>query len=107
MSFQCEIVAQHVLPTLRALIAKELVKNHHLSQTKAARKLGTTQAAISQYLSSKRRGKFTEQLETDPTIQTLVKELAEKIATTETNIPLSICTHCKTLKEKATTLNQT
>jgi predicted transcriptional regulator len=107
MTFQCEIVAQHVLPTLRALIARKLVKEHHLSQTTAARKLGTTQAAISQYLSSKRRGKFTEQLETDPSIQTLVEELAEKIATTETNVPLSICEHCKTLKEKAATLNQT
>ena len=106
MSFQCEIVAQHVLPTLRALIAKKLVKEYHLSQTKAAKKLGTTQAAISQYLSSKRRGKFTEQLETDPAIQALVKELAEKIATTETNVPLSICEHCKTLQEKAATLNQ-
>ena len=107
MSFQCEVVAQHVLPTLRALIAKELVNEHRLSQTQVAQKLGTTQAAISQYLSSKRRGRFTEQLETDPTIQTLVKELAEKIAATEANIPLSICEHCKTLKEKANTIHPT
>ena len=104
MSLPCEIVAQHLLPVLRVLIAKQLVKEHNLSQVAVAKRLGMTQAAVSQYLSSKRRGKLTKQLESDPSIQTMVKRLAQEIAATketDNNIPINICEHCKALREKA------
>jgi predicted transcriptional regulator len=54
MSTTCEKVARHILPLYRAFIAKELIEKHGYTQVKTAKKLGTTQAAISQYLASKR-----------------------------------------------------
>ena len=63
MDPQCEIIGKYVLPIFRSMLAKELVQKYHLSQTEAAKKLGTTQAAVSQYLSSKRAYKGIEHVE--------------------------------------------
>ena len=46
----------------------------------AAKKLGTTQASISHYLSSKRGEKMVKQLEASPSVQAIVDEIAEGIA---------------------------
>jgi predicted transcriptional regulator len=54
MVARCETIGKYVLPVFRAFVAKELVNNHKFTQVEAAQKLGTTQAAISQYLNSKR-----------------------------------------------------
>lgn len=47
----CEIVVKEVLPALRAILVRDLVRRHRLSQVEVARKLGVTQPAVSQYLS--------------------------------------------------------
>src|SRR3990172_9012470 len=54
MPTNCETVARHVLPLYRAFVAKELIEKHGYTQVQAAKKLVTTQAAISQYVTSKR-----------------------------------------------------
>jgi len=108
MSTQCEIIAKHILPIFRSMLAKELVQTHHFSQTETAKKLGTTQAAISQYLNSKRAYKGTNQIEEFlPQIQTLATETAKKIADNKTtnpeNITPHICNLCTTLYKKTST----
>ena len=60
MTPKCEDAVRIYLPLFRSLIAEELIQKYNLTQVQTAQKLGTTQAAISQYLSSKRakrRGK--------------------------------------------------
>lgn len=42
------------MPAIRAILVKDLKEQHELSQTKIADKLGITQPAVSQYLSSVR-----------------------------------------------------
>lgn len=49
-----EIEVWYLLPALRREVAKSLIEKHNLSQKKVATILGITEAAISQYLSSKR-----------------------------------------------------
>ena len=71
---------RYVLPAFRALVAKELVEKHHFSQVATAEKLGTTQAAISQYLYSKRGDKRIKQLEAIPLVQSTASEVARGIA---------------------------
>ena len=77
----CELVVQHVLPAFRSLVARELVENYHLSQIAVADHLGTTQAAVSLYLDSKRGDKIMKQLVTVPAIRKVAHEVAEGIAT--------------------------
>lgn len=46
----CEVVVKEVLPAIRAMLVRELIERHHLSQVEVARELGITQPAVSQYL---------------------------------------------------------
>lgn len=50
MNPPCEITVRVLLPALRVLIAKELSETYGWTQTRIARKLGVTQAAVSGYL---------------------------------------------------------
>ena len=100
MDPQCEIVGKYVLPIFRSMLAKELVQKHHLSQTEAAKRLGTTQAAVSQYLSSKRAYKGSEQVEQYlPKIQAMATETAQKLVNKEIaakDVTFDFCKLCVT-----------
>ena len=54
MKIPCELIVWYVLPSIRRELARELVQRHELSQAEVARRFGVTDAAISQYLRSKR-----------------------------------------------------
>lgn len=100
MTTPCEIMNKFYLPHIRAMIAKELSETHNCTQIKIARWLGVTQAAISQYLSSKRA--FNEQMiKTGPELTESIKEIAAKLvngAEKNFNVPKEICKLCNTLK---------
>jgi uncharacterized protein len=104
MDPQCEIVGKYVLPIFRSMLAKELVQKHHLSQTEAAKRLGTTQAAVSQYLSSKRAYKGSEQVEQYlPKIQAMATETAQKLVNKEIaskDVTFDFCKLCVTFCTK-------
>jgi predicted transcriptional regulator len=104
MDPQCEIIGKYVLPIFRSMLAKELVQKHGLSQTQAAKKLGTTQAAVSQYLSSKRAYKGIAQAEEFlPKLQTMASETAKKLINKEisaSDITLDFCKLCSTFCRK-------
>ena len=50
----CEIAAKIIIPTLRALLALTLIDKYNMTQVEVAKKLGTSQPAISYYMHSKR-----------------------------------------------------
>ena len=54
MENRCETIGKYLLPLFRSLVARELVVTYELTQLQASEILGTTQAAISQYLNFKR-----------------------------------------------------
>ena len=109
MDTQCEIVGKYVLPIFRSMLAKELVQKFSLSQTEAAKKLGTTQAAVSQYLSSKRAFKGIEQIqEFMPKLRVMAVETAEKLVSKETSaddITVNFCQLCSTFCKNNSVLN--
>ena len=74
----CELVVRYVLPTFRSLVAKELIEKYDLSQVDAAEKLGTTQAAISHYVYSKRGEKRMQEFES--AVQPTASQVAKGIA---------------------------
>lgn len=99
----CEVVVRYVLPTFRSLVAKELIEKYHFSQVDAAKKLGTTQAAISHYLYSKRGDKRMKQLETVSKIQSVASEMAQSIVNEElsvTDAMLNFCRLCTILRDQ-------
>ncbi|MCW4000471.1 MAG: helix-turn-helix domain-containing protein [Candidatus Bathyarchaeota archaeon] len=100
MDPQCEVIGKYVLPLYRSMLAKELVQKYHLSQTDAAKKLGTTQAAISQYLSSKRAYKGVDQVqEFMPKLQAMAENTAQKLVSKEISaedITVNFCGLCST-----------
>jgi predicted transcriptional regulator len=104
MDPQCEIIGKYVLPIFRSMLAKELVQKYHMSQTDAAKKLGTTQAAVSQYLSSKRAYKGIEHVEQYlPKIQVMAAETAQKLANKEiaaNDVTFDFCKLCATFCSK-------
>jgi len=110
MDPQCEIVGKYVLPIFRSMLAKELVQKYHFSQTQAAQKLGTTQAAVSQYLSSKRAYKGTEQVEQYlPKIQIMAAETAQKLVNNEIgakDVTFDFCKLCVTFCAKDSVKSQ-
>jgi predicted transcriptional regulator len=98
MDPQCEIIGKFVLPVFRAMLAKELVQKYNLSQTEAAKHLGTTQAAVSQYLGSKRAFKGTEQVEQYlPQIQIMAAETAQRLMN---KVTFDFCKLCVTFCTK-------
>jgi len=100
MSARCESVGKFVLPIFRSLIAKELITTYHLTQVEAAKKLNTTQAAVSQYVNSKRAIKGTEQFnDILPKIQEEAKETAKRLVkqkTTWEEVTIEFCKLCST-----------
>ena len=104
MSTSCEYIARSYLPLYRALVAKELIIKYCYTQTQAAIKLGTTQPAISQYLSSKRGHKGIPNYdEILPIAKEMATKLAKKIAKTEISskeLSDSFCELCKFLQKE-------
>ena len=103
MSTSCENISRHILPLYRSFVAKELVKKYNYTQVQAAKKLGTTQAAISQYLTSKRGHKGIRNYnEIAPLIQKAAVEVAERLTKTKMSpkeFSDSFCDLCKSLQK--------
>jgi predicted transcriptional regulator len=101
MDSRCETIGKYVLPVFRALVAKELVNTHHLTQSDAAKKIGTTQAAISLYVTSKRAIKGSEQFTPIlPKIQAMASDTANRLIKNQVSwgeVTLSFCTVCSSL----------
>ena len=98
----CETIAKYYLPAIRSLIAKKLVEQYRLSQTQVAEKLGTTQAAVSQYLSSRRGTKTVKEIEEDPLLKKAITQVVEKIVKSEDPDVLSmqLCGLCNLIRER-------
>lgn len=93
----CEIVTRYVLPSIRALIAKELIERHGCSQVEAARLLGTSQSNISYYLHSKRGAKLLE--EVSSLITSDVESIASWLASGEADPEQLMSKYCEICKE--------
>ncbi|MEM3506848.1 MAG: helix-turn-helix domain-containing protein [Candidatus Bathyarchaeia archaeon] len=105
MYLPCESIGQRLLPVFRSYIAKELIEKYGLTQTEVAKKLGTTQAAISQYLRLKRGVKSLEEFwEILPMIQLTASEVANEIASgriSSDKIASRFCKLCLFAQRKA------
>ena len=73
-----EIVANSALPALRAMVARRLKDDFHLTQQQIARRLGVTQATVSNY-ARKTRGMMVN-LEADLTVAKAADLIAKELS---------------------------
>lgn len=104
MSISCEKVSRYILPIYRSHVARELIEKHNYTQVKAAKKIGTTQAAISQYITSKRGHKGVGNFEKiAPLVQKAAAKTAGRIAKEDVSpeeFNESFCQLCKELRKE-------
>jgi predicted transcriptional regulator len=100
MKTPCELVVGRILPTLRASVVKELSGKYRMKQSEIAKKLGITQASVSQYL-SETRGGSTKMLDDFPQISEYADEIANRIVAGETRYQWYgvLCKACKDIRD--------
>lgn len=101
MLVPCEVAVKCLLPSVRAMIAKELTTKYGLKQAEAAKLLGISQPAISLYY-RKIRGKAID-LEKDPDIMKLIEDLAASVVKgtlTRKDFISMFCEICRVIRAK-------
>lgn len=99
----CEVVVKRVLPTIRAMLVRDLVKRHGLSQVQVAEKLGITQPAVSQYLSSARGTSRVEEILKKDDLASSIHKLSDAVARGEASrsqILEKYCDLCRSMGRK-------
>jgi predicted transcriptional regulator len=93
-----ELVVAKLLPTIRARLARELLRAYKMKQVDVARAMGITQAAVSHY-NTQSRGVDQEMVRLFPEIKPFIQELADHIATgmTLSNQIASVNNFCASL----------
>lgn len=100
MIILCEIASRTIVPSFRAMVAKELFESYKMKQDNIANLLGITQSAVSQYLSNT-RGRALD-LEGINEVVDIVKAVSLDLTS---NLPSKIvcqrcCEVCKIVREK-------
>ncbi len=90
-----EIEVWFVLPAIRRELAKSMI-NYGLTQKKIAERLGVTDAAISQYMNSKR----AKEIEFDQELNKKIKESAKRITDSKYNLIEEIQEICDLFKKR-------
>jgi len=94
----CEVFVKRLLPALRALLAKELIEGHGLTQLEVSRILGVSQPLINYYLTGRRKVPYANALSRCPKVVSVVKSVARMLVTEgikgkgEVNVACLLCT---------------
>ena len=99
MIFPCEKAVWYNLPQIRADIASGLVKKG-MTQSKAAKKLGVTPAAVSQYLNKKRGQQAVKSKSYLEEIKVAVEKICDGASAQE--LKDIVCKCCQIITEEAT-----
>jgi len=101
MIIPCEIAVRSVIPSMKALIANELVEKHGLKQDDVAELLGISQSAVSKY-SRKVRGyvvKVDDAEEIVPLLNKMIEFLLNGSYQRKEFLGF-FCQTCKTIRRK-------
>ena len=96
------IVVKDILPSIRVLLARELVEIHGLKKSKAANLMGLTPAAITQYLNTS-RGDNTKFIEKSTKIRVMISDMAQDMVLGESPLDmllLKMCLICQIVRSE-------
>lgn len=97
MIFPCEHAVWHYLPQIRADLALGLVKSG-MTQTQAAKKLGVTPAAVSQYIHKKRGMQSPKSLAYHAEIAATVEKICDRVSMDE--LLQLVCSCCRLMQKE-------
>ncbi len=97
----CEYVTSEILPGVRALIAKKMIEDHGITQSKAAELLDTSQPAISHYKRDLRGIKISL-LKKHPELMEMANSIAKRIMSGEVSqkqTTAEFCSICRYMQK--------
>jgi len=97
----CIVVVRYILPAIRAQIARELVNKYGLMRSEAAKKMGVTPAAVTQYLEGLRGDIASSMVESSEEVIDAVFQIAENLVKNEASICEvldEMCKACRAIK---------
>ncbi len=97
MRAPCEIMVKYYLPAVRAEVAKKLFEAS-FTQVEIAKILGTTQAAVSKYLSNRLEGE-AKKIAQFPEVKRAAAKIAKNHKHMQANVTL-ICGTCERLRSE-------
>jgi uncharacterized protein len=100
LRFPCEIIGWYLIPAVRRELVSALVNQEKLERKVVAKKLGLTQAALSQYLKSKRGMKINIPQQSKKKIKEIAKAIAKKEDGAEMFFMEQTCKLCKELRKE-------
>jgi predicted transcriptional regulator len=95
MKIPCEIIVWRVLPVIRREFARNMIKNHKLTQKKTAQNLGLTEAAVSRYVSGKRG---TSEILDGEILKEITKSVNQIVEGNGTSMIEETCRICRLIK---------
>ena len=103
MLLPAEIESKSLIPALRAILAKDLVKKHKIREDEISQMLGVTQAAISNYIRGIRGDpKLIQKLLEEKQVASMITEISDNLASDKAYTPSSLskfiglCNYIKT-----------
>ncbi len=91
----CDTMVRNLLPPMRAEMVSRLVQKQGLSQSDAAKRVGVTRAAVSQYM-NKKRG--VSEVHISNELDSLIDRWALAVVTGESDI--NLCDVCQCALKK-------
>ena len=103
MLLPAEIESKSLIPALRAILAKNLAKEHHIHEDQISKMLGVTQAAVSNYIRGTRGDpKLIEKLLAEKQVSEMIIDISDNLASDRAYTPSSLskfiglCNYIKT-----------
>jgi predicted transcriptional regulator len=91
MLLPSEIEAKSLIPAVRAILAKKLIKEYSLKEEDVARVLGITQAAVSNYVRGTRGDvELISKLESVREVMRMIDDIAKDLSTNKAYTPSTL-----------------
>ena len=91
MLLPAEIESKTLIPALRAILAKDLPKKHHMGENEISQMLGVTQAAISNYIRGTRGDpQLIEKLLAEKQVAEMIDDITSSLSSDRAYTPSSL-----------------
>lgn len=88
MLLPSEIESKSLIPAIRAILSKKLIRDYNLKEETVAKLLGITQAAVSNYIRGIRGDiSLVTKLENNPEVMKMINDISKDLSTNKAYLP--------------------